>query len=77
MEVHQSSPASPSKFAQPVAVFPGGFVEKLDMKALGAWVLEPKALDTLIANPPVVVSHDQVRALASALSSYIRSQSKL
>jgi len=62
---------------QPVVVFPGWFVEKFDMKALSVWVLEPKALDAFIDNEPVVLSLERVGALASALSSHIRSQSKL
>jgi hypothetical protein len=62
---------------QPVVVFPGWFVEKIDMKALGVWVLEPKALDAFIDNEPVRLSHERVGALASALSSHIRSQSQL
>jgi hypothetical protein len=65
------------QFVQPVVVFPGWFVEKFDMKALGVWVLEPKALDAFIENQPVVLTQDQVRAMASALSSHIRSQSAL
>jgi hypothetical protein len=65
------------RFVQPVVVFPGWFVEKFDMKAAGVWVLEPKALDAFIDNEPIVLSQDEVRAMASALSSYIRSQSRL
>jgi hypothetical protein len=64
-------------FVRPVVVFPGWFVERFDMKALGVWVLEPKALDAFIEQEPVVLTHDQVRAMASALSSYIRSKSTL
>jgi hypothetical protein len=40
------------------------------------WALEPKAPDAFIDDQPVVLSLEQVRAIASALSSYIRSQSK-
>lgn len=65
------------QFVQPVVVFPGWFVERFDMKALGVWVLEPKALDAFIQSQPVVLTQDQVRAMASALSSHIRSQSAL
>lgn len=65
------------QFVRPVVVFPGWFVERFDMKALGVWVLEPKALDAFIEQEPVVLTHDQVRAMASALSSYIRSKSAL
>jgi hypothetical protein len=62
---------------QPVVVFPGWFVEKLDIEALGVWVLEPKAMDAFIDHEPVTLSLERVGALASALSSYIRSQSRL
>jgi hypothetical protein len=64
-------------FVQPVVVFPGWFVEPFDMKSLGVWVLEPKALDKFIDHQPVVLSRDQMRAMASAMSSYIRSKSAL
>lgn len=64
-------------FVQPVVVFPGWFVEPFDMKAVGVWVIEPKALDSFLARQAEVLSADQVSALASALSSYIRSQSAL
>jgi hypothetical protein len=37
-------------------------------------VLEPKALDAFIERQPIALSHDQVRAMSSAPSSYIRSQ---
>jgi hypothetical protein len=62
---------------QPAIVFPGWFVEPCDMRALGVWVLEPKALDKFIEREPEVLSPDAVRALASALSSHIRAQSSL
>lgn len=65
------------QFVQPVVVFPGWYVEKCDMKALGVWVLEPKALDAFVDGQSVVLSQDQVRAMASALSSHIRNQSRL
>ncbi len=64
-------------FVQPVVVFPGWFVEPFDMKAVGVWVLEPKALDKFIENEAEALTHDEVRAMASALASYIRSQSNL
>jgi hypothetical protein len=44
------------------------------MKAAGAWVLEPKALSKFIENQPERLSREQVQAMASALSSYIRTQ---
>jgi hypothetical protein len=34
------------RFVQPVVVVPSWFVERFDMKSLGVWMLEPKALDT-------------------------------
>jgi hypothetical protein len=58
----------------PVVAFPGWFVEPFDMKAAGAWVLEPKALSKFIENQPERLSREQVQAMASALSSYIRTQ---
>ncbi len=65
------------QFVQPVVVFPGWFVEPHDRKALGVWVLEPKMLDGILEEKPEILSFDQVRAMASTLSSYIRSQSAL
>lgn len=64
-------------FVQPVVVFPGWFVEPFDMKAAGVWVLEPKALDRFFNNEPERLTRDEVRAMGSALSSYIRAQSAL
>ncbi len=64
-------------FVQPVVVFPGWYVEPFDMKREGAWVLEPKALDRFIQNEPERFSADQVKAMASALSSYVRSKADL
>ena len=64
-------------FVQPVVVFPGWFVEPFDMKREGVWVLEPKALDRFIQNEPERFSGDQVKAMASALSSYVRSKAAL
>jgi hypothetical protein len=65
------------QFVQPVVVFPGWFVEKFDMRSLGVWALEPKALDAFMDNQSAVLSLDQVRAMASALSCYIRGERKL
>lgn len=63
---------------QPVVVFPGWFVEQqFDRAEVGAWVLEPKMLDAELAKLPVKHDRDQVRAMALALASYIRAQSKL
>ena len=58
----------------PVVVFPGWFVEPFDSKAVGAWVLEVKALNKFIENEPERHSREEVKAMASALSSYIRVQ---
>lgn len=64
-------------FVQPIVVIPGWFIEPFDMRAVGVWVLEPKALDAFIAQQPERLSRDEVRAMGSALSSYIRAQSAL
>lgn len=61
-------------FIQPVVVFPGWFVEPFDMRAAGAWVLEPKALSKFIENEPLRLSREQVQAIASALRSHVRSR---
>lgn len=69
-----------SKFAtsvQPVVVIPGWFVERFDMKKVGAWVLEVKALDKFVENEPERLTREEVKAMASALTSYIRSQSRV
>lgn len=58
----------------PVVVFPGWFVEPFDSKATGAWVLEVKALSKFIENEPERHTREEVKAMASALSSYVRSR---
>jgi hypothetical protein len=58
----------------PVVVFPGWFIEPFDAKATGAWVLEVKALSKFIENEPDRHSREEVKAMASALSSYMRSK---
>lgn len=62
---------------QPVVVFPGWFVERFDSKKAGAWVLEIKALEKFVENEPDRLTRDEVKAMASALSSYIRSKIKI
>jgi Nuclease-related domain len=62
---------------QPVVVFPGWYVERFDIKAVGVWILEPKALDAFLDKQPDVLNLDQSKAIASALGNYIRSQSQL
>jgi hypothetical protein len=62
-------------FVWPVVVFPGWFVESFDNQAEGVWVLEIKALTKFIENEPVRHSLDEVKAMASALRSYVRGQS--
>jgi len=67
-----------SKFVavvQPVVVIPGWFVERFDSRNVGAWVIEPKALDGFIAKQGNVLALEETKAMASALSSYIRLQS--
>lgn len=61
-------------FVQPVVVFPGWFVEPFDMKAAGVWVLEPKALDRFVDREDERFSTSDVKAMSSALSSYVRSK---
>lgn len=58
----------------PVVVFPGWFVEPFNTRAAGAWVLEPKALSKYVEKEPECHTREQVQAMASALTSYIRSQ---
>ncbi len=68
-----------SKFkspVQPVVVFPGWFVEPFDMRKAGVWVLEVKALEKFVENEPDRLSREEVKAMASAVSSYVRSQIK-
>lgn len=60
----------------PVVLFPGWFVEPFDSKVVGAWVLEPKALRSFIGNRPDRFALEDVKAMASAMTSYIRSQAK-
>ena len=62
------------QFVQPV-VFSGWYVEKADMKSLGAWVLEPMALDAFVDSRPVVRSQDQMRAMAPAPRKTLRRDS--
>lgn len=64
-------------FVQPVVVFPGWFVEPFDMNAAGVWVLEPKALDRFIEREQERFSAAEVKAMSSALSSYVRSKANL
>lgn len=60
----------------PVVVFPGWFVEPFDTKAVGAWVLEIKALQAFITNEPERHTREEVKAMASALRSHVRSLAK-
>lgn len=62
---------------QSVVVIPGWFVEPFDIKKAGAWVLEVKALEKFVENAPERLTREEVKAMASALSSYIRSQAKV
>jgi hypothetical protein len=61
---------------QPVVVFPGWFVEPFDMKQTGVWVLEIKALKSFVINKPALHSREEVKAMASALRSHVRSLTK-
>lgn len=62
---------------QPVVVIPGWFVEPFDSKKAGAWVLEVKALQKFVDNEPECLTREEVQAMASALTSHIRSQTKV
>lgn len=56
-------------------VFPGWFVEPSgDVKRLGVWVLEPKALPAFIENEPVRLSDADVALAAYHLSRYVRAE---
>ncbi len=60
---------------QPLVAFPGWYVEQTyERNAIGCWVLEPKMIDAEIARLPVRYSPAEVRAMALALSSYVRAQ---
>ncbi|PQA76363.1 nuclease-related domain-containing protein [Rhodoferax sp. TS-BS-61-7] len=61
-------------FVWPAVVFPGWYVESFDNIAEGVWVLETKALTKFIENEPVRHSLEEVKAMASALRSYVRAQ---
>ena len=74
---HQFGDADFKVSVQPVVVFPGWFVEPADFNAIGAWVLEPKALPAFIERRAEVISESDVRSLSLALANYIRSQAKL
>lgn len=58
----------------PVVLFPGWFVEPFDVKGVGAWVLEPKALSKFIENEPDRLTRDEVKGIGSAMTSYIRAE---
>lgn len=58
----------------PVVLFPGWFVQPFDVKATGAWVLEPKALSKYMENEPDRLTRDEVKAIGSAMTSYIRAE---
>jgi Nuclease-related domain len=60
----------------PVVIFPGWFVEPFNAREVGAWVLEVKALKAYIANEPERHSLEEVKAMASALRSHVRSLAK-
>ena len=47
------------------------------MREAGVWGLEVKALDKFIDNEPTRLTRDEVKAMASAVGSYVRSQVKV
>lgn len=58
----------------PVVAVPGWFVETYDSREIGAWVVEIKALKGHIEKQRERLTRDEVKALASALASYIDSK---
>lgn len=62
-------------FIQPVVVFPEWFIESHDRQAIGVWVLEPKALEAFVSNSAKSIPAEEIRAMASALTSYVQFQS--
>jgi len=59
----------------PAVVFPGWFVEPFDIQAEAIWVVETKGLSKFIENEPIRHTLDEVKAMSSALRSYVRAQS--
>jgi hypothetical protein len=56
-------------------VFPGWFIEpSSDVKRLGVWMLEPKALPAFIENEPVRLTDADVALTAFHLSRYVRAK---
>jgi Nuclease-related domain len=74
---HYFGEASFNVPVKPVVLFPGWFVEPNDRKAAGAWVLEPKALESFIKQESETIPQENARAMALALASYIRAQAEL
>ena len=66
------SEAEFDSFVQPVVAFPGWYVNPFDHRAIGTWVLEPKAIPAFIGNLPQRLSAEQISAITSSLSSYVR-----
>ena len=62
---------------RPVILFPGWFVEPFDINAVGAWILEPKALEGYVSNQRDSIPPEQAKAMAAALASYVRANAKL
>ena len=58
----------------PVVIIPGWFVEPFDMRAAGVWVLETKALKTYVLNCEDQLTYEEVKAIASAIKSYVLSR---
>ena len=58
----------------PVVLFPGWFVEPFDAKSAAIWVLEPKALNKFMENEPDRLNRDEVKAIGSAITSYVRAE---
>lgn len=64
-------------FVQPVVVLPRWFIELFDIWAAGVRVLEPKSPDRFIDQEPERRSKDEMKAVASAPPSHVRSKADL
>ena len=64
-------------FVQPVVVLAGKFIKPFDMKVEGVRVLEPNSLNHFLDRLPERFLKDEVKAVAAALLSYVRSKAGL
>lgn len=57
---------------RPVILFPGWYVEQALGSSRQVWVLNPKALETFLANEPERLSEDDIKLASFHLSRFIR-----